>query len=72
VLHPPILGEAVPLTDSSWFMTSIEVHVVVATMRDVTGRVYEADAPGLDGRGGSPSPLCRLASYLPLGHTDLA
>ncbi len=47
-------------------MTSIEVQgaVVVATMRDVAGRVYEADAPVLDGRGGLPSPLGRLASYL--------
>ena len=33
-------------------MTSIEVQgaVVVATMWDVVGRVYEADAPVLDGR----------------------
>ena len=47
-------------------MTSIEVQgaVVVATMRDVAGRVYEADASVLDGRGGLPSPLGRLASYL--------
>ena len=45
-------------------MTGIEVQgaVVVATMRDVAGRVYEADAPVLDGRGGLPSPLGR--SYL--------
>ena len=33
-------------------------------MRDVAGRVYEADAPVLDGRGGLPLPLGRLASYL--------
>ena len=62
---PPILGESV---SSYWscFMASIEVQgaVVVATMRDVAGRVYEADAPVLDGRGGLPSPLGRLASYL--------
>ena len=47
-------------------MTSIEVQgaVVVATMRDVAGRVYEVDAPVLDCRGGSPSPVGRLASYL--------
>ncbi len=47
-------------------MTSIEVQgaVVVATMRDIAGRVYEADVPVLDGRGGLPSPLSRLASYL--------
>ena len=47
-------------------MISIEVRgaMVVATMRDVAGRVYEADAPVLDGRGGLPSPLGRLASYL--------
>ena len=47
-------------------MTSIEVHgaVVVATMRDVAGRIYEADAPVLDGRGELPMPLGRLVSYL--------
>ena len=47
-------------------MTSIEAQgaVVVATMRDVAGCVYEAEAPVLDGRGGLPSPLGRLASYL--------
>ncbi len=47
-------------------MTSIEVQgaVVVATMQDIAGRVYKADAPVLDGRGGLPSPLGRLASYL--------
>ena len=47
-------------------MTSIEVQgaVVVATMRDVAGRVYEVDAPVLDVRGGLPLPLGRLASYL--------
>ena len=37
---------------------------VVATMRDIAGRVYEADAPVLDSREGLPSPLGRLASYL--------
>jgi hypothetical protein len=47
-------------------MTSIEVQgaVVVATMRDVAGCVYEADAPVLEGRRGLPSPLGRLASYI--------
>ena len=47
-------------------MTSIEVQgaVMVATMRDVVGRVYEAEAPVLDGRGGLPSPLGRLAYNL--------
>ena len=47
-------------------MTSIEVQgaVVVATMRDVAGHAYEADAPVLYGRGGLPSPLGRLAPYL--------
>ena len=47
-------------------MTSIEIQgaVVVATMRDVAGRVYKVDAPVLDGRGGLPLPLGRLASYL--------
>ena len=47
-------------------MTSIDVQgaVVVATMRDIAGRVFEADAPVLDGREGLPSPLGRLALYL--------
>ena len=47
-------------------MTSIGVQgtVVVATMRDVAGRVYEANAPVLDGRRGLPSPLGRLAFYI--------
>ena len=47
-------------------MTSIEVQVavVVAAMRDVAGRVYEADAPVLDGRRGPPLLLGRLASNL--------
>ena len=47
-------------------MTIMEVQgaVVVATLRDIAGRVYEADAPVLDGRGGLPLPLGRLASYL--------
>ena len=47
-------------------MTSIKVQgaVVVATMRDVAGHVYEADAPVLDGRGGLSLPLGRLTSYL--------
>ncbi len=47
-------------------MSSIEVQdaVVVATMRYVAGRVYEADAPVLDGREELPLHLGRLASYL--------
>ena len=47
-------------------MTSIEVQgaMVVATMRDVAARENEADAPVLDGLGGLPLPLGRLASYL--------
>ena len=47
-------------------MTSVEVQgaVVIATMRDVAGRVYDADAPVLDCRGGLPLPSGRLASYL--------
>ena len=63
---PPTLGAApplfyksrFPLTESSCVMTSIEVQgaVVVATIGDVAGRVYEAEDPVLDGRGGLPSP----------------
>ena len=47
-------------------MTSIEVQgaVVVAPMQDIAGRVYEPDAPVLDGGGGLPLPLDGLASYL--------
>ena len=47
-------------------MTSIKVQgaMVVATMQDIAGRVYEADAPLLDGRGGLSSLLGRHSSYL--------